>query len=161
MKPTRLIAAVVVSQVLLAAAGLPNLLATDALALRGRGAAFAIGAAAGSASASSAEAETAAAQQQAAAAQQQAAAAQKQAAEAEQQLAAEKAKSATAPPETPAPAQAAATAAPLPLGKVVAALPPGCVSTPVSGVNYYYCGGNFYKAVYEGSTLKYVTTKPE
>jgi hypothetical protein len=28
-------------------------------------------------------------------------------------------------------------------------------------VNYYYCGGNFYQAVYEGSTLKYITTKPK
>jgi hypothetical protein len=25
----------------------------------------------------------------------------------------------------------------------------------------YYCGGNFYQAKYQGSTLKYVTTKPE
>jgi hypothetical protein len=44
---------------------------------------------------------------------------------------------------------------------VVSALPAGCTSTPVGGVNYYYCGGNFYKAVYEGSTLKYVTTIPQ
>jgi hypothetical protein len=49
----------------------------------------------------------------------------------------------------------------LPLGKVVPTLPAGCTPTPVGGVNYYYCGGYFYKAVYEGSTLKYVTTKPE
>jgi type II secretory pathway pseudopilin PulG len=162
MKATRLIAAVGVSQLLLSLAGLPDLMLPEAQAFRGRGAAFAIGAAAGSASASSAEAEAAAAQQQAAAAQQQAAAAQKQAAEAEQQLAAEKAKSTAAQsPAEPAPAKAAASVAPLPLGKVVPALPAGCTSTPVGGVNYYYCGGNFYKAVYEGSTLKYVTTKPE
>lgn len=154
MKATRLFAAVFVCQFLMAVAGLPNLLVPDAQALRGRGAAFAIGAAAGSASASSAEAEAAAAQQQAAAAQQ-------QAAEAEKQLAAEKEKTAAARPQAePAPAPAAA-AKPLPLGKVVPALPAGCTSTPVGGVNYYYCGGNFYKAVYEGSTLKYITTKPE
>jgi nucleoid-associated protein YgaU len=162
MKPIRLIATVAVIQSLMAIAGMPNLLVSDALALRGRGAAFAIGAAAGSASASSAEAEAAAAQQQTAAAQQQAAAAQKQAADAEQKLAAEKEKNAaTQPPAAPAPAAADASAAPLPLGKVVPSLPAGCVATPVGGVNYYYCGGNFYKAVYEGSTLKYVTTKPQ
>jgi hypothetical protein len=155
MKATRLIAAVTLCQFLMAVAGLPSPLVPDAQAFRGRGAAFAVGAAAGSASTSSAEAEAAAAQQQAAAAQ-------KQAAAAEQQLAAEKAKNAAAqPPPAPAAAQAVTSAAPLPLGKVVPALPAGCTSTPVGGVNYYYCGGNFYKAVYEGSTLKYVTTKPE
>jgi hypothetical protein len=49
----------------------------------------------------------------------------------------------------------------LPLGTVVSSLPPGCVSTPVGGVSYYQCGGNYYQAAYEGSTLKYVTTKPK
>jgi hypothetical protein len=161
MKPIRMTAAVAVCQLLLAIAGMSNLLVPEAQALRGRGAAFAIGAAAGSASASSAEAEAAAAQQQAAAAHQQAAAAQKQAAEAEQQLAAEKARTGATPPAAAPATAATASAKPLPLGKVVPALPEGCVSTPVGGVNYYYCGGNFYRAVYEGSTLKYVTTKPE
>jgi hypothetical protein len=80
-------------------------------------------------------------QQQTAAAQQQAAAAQKQAA-------------AAAPPPPPA------TGAPLPLGTVVQALPAGCTSTPVGGVEYYYCGGNFYRAVFQGSQLVYVTAKP-
>jgi len=47
------------------------------------------------------------------------------------------------------------------MGTVVATLPAGCTATPVGGVNYYYCGGNFYQAVFEGSTLKYVTTKPK
>lgn len=148
---------VVVALFLMAIAGMPglsDLLLPEAQALRGRGAAFAIGAAAGSSSASAAEAEAAAAQQQAAAAQQQAAAAQQQAAAAEAELAAEREKSAAAPPP------AAAAGSPLPLGTVVAALPEGCTPTPVGGVNYYYCGGNFYKAVYEGSTLKYVTANP-
>ena len=49
----------------------------------------------------------------------------------------------------------------LALGTVVATLPAGCTATPVGGVNYYYCGGNFYQAVFEGSNLKYVTTKPK
>jgi hypothetical protein len=88
--------------------------------------------------------ETAAAKQQAAAAQQQAAAAQQPAA---------------APPPA-ATAPAAAAGKPLPLGTVVTALPGGCTSTPVGGVNYYYCGGNFYRAVFQGNSLVYVTAKP-
>jgi hypothetical protein len=99
---------------------------------------------------SAAAAQTAAAQQQAAAAQQEADAAKQEAAAAKQQAA-------TAP-AAPAPS---ASAAPLPLGTVVAALPAGCTSTPVGGVEYYYCGGNFYRAVFHGNTLIYVTTKPE
>jgi hypothetical protein len=50
---------------------------------------------------------------------------------------------------------------PLPLGTVVSALPAGCTSTPVGGVEYYYCGGNFYRAVFQGNQLVYVTAKPE
>ena len=95
--------------------------------------------------------QTAAAQQQAAAAQQQAAAAQQQAAAAQQQAALAR------PPAAPA----AAAGTLLPLGTVVAALPGGCTSTPVGGVEYYYCGGNFYRAVFQGNTLVYVTAKPE
>ena len=87
---------------------------------------------------------TAAAQQQAAAAKQQAAAAQHQAA-------------ASVPPA----AAAAAAGRPLPLGTVVSALPAGCVSTPVGGVEYYYCGGNFYRAVFQGNNLVYVTAQPK
>jgi hypothetical protein len=96
------------------------------------------------------EAQMAQAQQQTAVAQQQAAAAQQQAAAAKQQAAA-------APPAPPA----AAAGSPLPLGTVVAALPPGCTSTPVGGVEYYYCGGNFYRAVFQGNSLVYVTAQPK
>jgi hypothetical protein len=60
----------------------------------------------------------------------------------------------------PAPA-AAAAGAPLPLGTVVSALPPGCVSTPVGGKEYYYCGGNFYQAAFQGNSLVYVTAQPK
>lgn len=123
-------------------------LTPEASALRGRGAAFAVGAAVGSAGTSSAEAASAASQQQVAAAQQQAAVAQQQAATAQQQAAT-------------AQQQAAAAGTQLPLGTVVPTLPAGCAATPSGGVNYYYCGGNFYQAVYEGSTLKYITTKPK
>jgi len=111
-----------------------------------------VGASVGAARAASAEQsqQTAAAQQQAAAAQQQAAAAQQQAAAAQQQAALAR------PPAGPP----AAAGTPLPLGSVVAALPGGCTSTPVGGVEYYYCGGNFYRAVFQGNTLVYVTAKP-
>ena len=107
------------------------------------------------AAASSAAAEqTAAAQQQAAAAQQQAAAAQQEAAVQQQAAAAR----AAAPPPPPAPV--AASGQPLPLGTVVGSLPAGCVSTPVAGVDYFYCGGNFYRAAFQGNNLVYMTTKP-
>jgi FKBP-type peptidyl-prolyl cis-trans isomerase len=156
MKPTSLIAGTLVALALMSA------IAPEAQALRGRGAAFVVGAAAGSASASSAQASAAASQQQAAAAQQQAAAAQQQAA-AEKQKAEAAQKEAEAAKQQAAAAQqpAAAPGKPLPLGAVVASLPAGCTPTPVGEVNYYYCGGNFYQAVYEGSTLKYITTKPK
>lgn len=99
---------------------------------------------------SAAYAEGAAAQQQDAYAQQQAATAQQEAAAAKQQA------EATAPPPP-----TAAAGKSLPLGTVVSALPGGCTSTPVGGVEYYYCGGNFYRAVFQGNTLVYVTAKPE
>ena len=143
-------------------------LVPEAQALRGRGAAFVVGASVGSSKAAGAEAAAASSQQQAAAAQQQAAASQQQAAVAQQQLAVEKEKTAAAQKEAElakekaaAPGPVAAPGAPLALGTVVAALPPGCTPTPVGGVNYYYCGGNFYQAVFEGSNLKYVTAKPK
>jgi len=93
---------------------------------------------------SAAAAQTAAAQQQAAAAQQQAAAAQQE-----------------TTPAAPAAAPPPASGKPLPLGTVVSALPAGCTPTPVGGVEYYYCAGNFYRAVFQGNQLVYVTTKPE
>lgn len=164
MKQTYRIAGALIVLAAMAAADIPYLsvsLVPEAHALRGRGAAFAIGAAAGSSRSSSADAEAAAAQQQAAAAQQQAAAAQQQAAAAEQQLAAEKEKTAAAQKEAAEAKQAAAAGGALPLGTVVAHLPDGCKPVPSGGVTYYHCGGNVYQAAYEGSTLKYVTTKPK
>ena len=68
-------------------------------------------------------------------------------------------KQAAAPaPASPPPA---ATGKPLPLGTVVTALPAGCTSTPVGGEEYYYCGGNFYRAVFQGNSLVYVTAQPK
>ena len=101
--------------------------------------------------AGAATAAAAASSQQAAAAQQQAASTQQQAPAAQQQPAA------AAPPSPPP----AAAGKPLPLGTVVSALPGGCVATPVGGVEYYYCAGNFYRAVFQGNKLVYVTAKPE
>lgn len=66
---------------------------------------------------------------------------------------------AAAPPPPPPPAPAA-SGKPLPLGTVVSALPAGCTSTPVGGVEYYYCGGNFYRTAFQGNQLVYVTAKP-
>ena len=75
--------------------------------------------------------------------------------------AAEASQPAAAPPPAPAPAPApAADGKPLPLGTVVSSLPAGCTSTPVGGVNYYYCAGNFYRATFQGNSLVYVTAKP-
>jgi hypothetical protein len=94
---------------------------------------------------SAASAQTAATQQQTAAAQQQAATAQQQ-------------QAAAAAPPAPQPA---AAGKPFPLGTVVSALPSGSVATPVGGVEYYYVGGNFYRAVFQGNTLVYVTAQPK
>jgi hypothetical protein len=105
---------------------------------------FVIGASMGAAAAGSEEKsqQAATSQQQAATAQQQAATAQQQAATAQQQAA------------------AAVAGKPLPLGTVVSTLPAGCTSTPVGGVEYYSCGGTFYRAVFQGNTLVYVTAQP-
>ncbi len=113
-------------------------------------AADASAASASSSATAQAQQQTAAAQQQTAAAQTQTAAAQQQAAEAQKQTVA----------ATPAAAPAAA-GKPLPIGTVVTTLPPGCVSTPVGGVEYYYGGGNFYRAVFQGNNLVYVTAEPK
>ena len=64
-------------------------------------------------------------------------------------------------PAAPASPPPAATGKPLPLGTVVSALPGGCTSTPVGGEEYYYCGGNFYRAVFQGNQLVYVTAQPK
>lgn len=74
-----------------------------------------------------------------------------------QTAAAQQQAAASAPP-APQPARAGKQ---LPLGTVVSALPGGCVATPVGGVEYYYCSGNFYRAAFQGNTLVYVTAQPK
>jgi hypothetical protein len=64
---------------------------------------------------------------------------------------------AAAPAPTPAPAPAAGA---LPIGTIVQALPAGCPAEAVAGVQYYHCGGNYYRAAFQGSQLIYVTTQP-
>jgi hypothetical protein len=65
------------------------------------------------------------------------------------------AQAAAAKPPAPAPA-----AGPLPVGTVVGALPAGCVSAPISGVEYYLCNGTYYRAAFQGNNLMYVVSKP-
>jgi hypothetical protein len=119
----------------------------------------------GSAASAEAAAATSAASAQTAAAQQEAAAAQQQAAAAEQEAAAARAEAEAAQQQAAA-AQAAAAVpplpppAPLPIGTVVAALPAGCTATPVGGVEYYYCGSNYYRAAFQGTQVVYVTAQP-
>jgi hypothetical protein len=157
MQTIRKIAAVAIALVLMLMADVPLLpvqLVPEAQAILGvrRRTAVVVGATVHAAD----SAQTAQAQQQTAAAQQQAAAAEKEAAAAKQEAAAAKQQAAAAPPLPPA-----AAGTPLPLGTVISALPPGCVSTPVGGEAYYYCGGNFYRAVFQGNNLVYVTTQPK
>ena len=102
-----------------------------------------------------ADSQVAAAQQQAAAADSQAAAADQRADAAEQQAAA-----AQQQPAAPPAAPPAGAGEPLPEGTVVPKLPEGCTSKPVGGVQYYNCGGNYYRAAFQENTLVYVTTAP-
>lgn len=115
-----------------------------------------------SATKSADSAQVSQANQQAATAQQQAATSQQEAAAANQRAAAAEQEAAAARQAAAAPAPAAVAAGqPLPLGTVVGRLPAGCVSTPVGGVEYYYCGGSFYRAMFQENTLVYVTVKPK
>jgi hypothetical protein len=62
--------------------------------------------------------------------------------------------------KTPPPPTAAASQ-PLPLETVVTCLPAGCTSKPVDGVAYYQCGANYFRAVFQGNSLVYVTSQPK
>ncbi len=116
---------------------------------------------AATAAAYSAATHSAAAEQQAATAQQQSKTAQQEAATAQQQSATAQQQSVAAhQPEATPPPPPGGDGKPLPMGTVVHALPGGCTATPVAGVEYYYCAGNFYRAVFQGNQLVYVTAKP-
>jgi hypothetical protein len=108
--------------------------------------------------AASANYAAASSQEQAATAKQQSATAQQQSATAQQQSATAKQQSAAAQHQAAAPAPSGG--GPLPLGTVASYLPPGCVSTPYQDVEYYKCGDNYYRAMFQGNSLVYVTVKP-
>jgi hypothetical protein len=60
-----------------------------------------------------------------------------------------------APPPALAP-----SAGPPAVGTIVTSLPAGCVSAPVSGVEYYLCGGVYYRPAFQSNNLVYVVQKP-
>lgn len=48
------------------------------------------------------------------------------------------------------------------VGMSYSALPYGCATTVYrGGINYYYCGGIYYKPVYQGTTVVYVVDEVE
>lgn len=65
---------------------------------------------------------------------------------------------AQAPAQSPPPATAQ-TGAP-PVGATVSALPSGCVSSPKNGIEYYNCGGVYYRPAFQGNNLVYVVQNP-
>lgn len=62
-----------------------------------------------------------------------------------------------AQPAAPPPAAPATSA--VPIGTVVQALPGGCETVVVGGVNYSNCSGVFYKAAFQGNNLVYVVVE--
>jgi Mg-chelatase subunit ChlI len=163
MKNLWKIAILVVSVVLLLVMELPFLQSIDeAEAVAGvrRRTARRTAVVVGGTTAAAASAATASASQQAAYSQQQAAQANAEAAAAQQQAAAAQAE-AEAYKQQAASAQAAAQAAGvLPIGTVVTTLPAGCSPVTSGGVEYQQCGGNYYRAAFQGSQLVYVTAQP-
>ena len=57
-------------------------------------------------------------------------------------------------------AAAHAAASALPIGTIVPSLPPGCTSTVISGVNYFNCGGVYYRAGFQGNNIVYIVSAP-
>jgi predicted lipid-binding transport protein (Tim44 family) len=57
-------------------------------------------------------------------------------------------------------AAAHAAASGLPIGTMVSNLPPGCTSTVISGVNYFNCGGVYYRAGFQGNNVVYIVSQP-
>lgn len=115
------------------------------------------------AAASASQQQAAAAQQQAAASQQQAAAAQQQAAEAQEQAAAAEADAAQARAEAAAAQQQAAQAtqaAKLPPGTVISALPSGCTSINLGGVDYFNCAGTYLRPAMQSNNVVYIVSQP-
>ena len=114
---------------------------------------------AASANAAASQQQAAAAQQQAATAQQQAAAAQQQAAQAEADAAAARQEAAAAQ-EQAAAAQSAPKGATLPVGTTISALPSGCTSLNIGGVDYFNCGGMYLRPAFQSGNVVYVVSQP-
>jgi hypothetical protein len=57
-------------------------------------------------------------------------------------------------------AAAAHAASTLPIGTMVPSLPPGCQSTVIGGINYFNCGGIFYRAGFQGTNVVYIVSAP-
>ena len=57
-------------------------------------------------------------------------------------------------------ADAQRAASQLPIGTMVPSLPPGCTSTVITGVNYFYCGGVYYRAGFQGNNIVYIVSAP-
>ena len=57
-------------------------------------------------------------------------------------------------------AAAQQAAAGLPIGTMVPSLPPGCTSTVIGGVNYFQCGGVYYRAGFQGNSVVYIVSAP-
>lgn len=45
------------------------------------------------------------------------------------------------------------------VGTVVQALPSGCATAPKGGVEYYQCGGVYYRSAFQGNNLVYVVVQ--
>jgi hypothetical protein len=57
-------------------------------------------------------------------------------------------------------AAAHAASSALPIGTMVPSLPPGCQSTVIGGVNYFNCGGVYYRAGFQGNSVVYIVSAP-
>ncbi len=75
-----------------------------------------------------------------------------------QQVATAEQQSATSQEQTAAPQETAGET--LPMGTVVSELPANCSPVTASGVAYKHCGADYYRAVFQGNNLVYVTASP-
>jgi hypothetical protein len=46
-------------------------------------------------------------------------------------------------------------------GGAVNTLPGGCLLRAISGINYHYCNGSYYRPYYEGEEVVYVIEEPQ
>jgi len=58
-----------------------------------------------------------------------------------------------------APVPTTVSTAPPPIGAVVSALPPGCISSPKNGIEYYDCAGVYYRAAVQGNNIVYMVVQ--